>query len=148
MDWSDLIKNKPAVRTMPPTAQETLSLNGITLTHRWISSNSPTISALWGTSECEPLHESEMESRLALPPQQDVSSGLMCISSDGLTAKPAARQSSVPLDTHSEALPQTKSFTPHGARTQQVNFNQNLFFFFQHSQGEKFSANFYVTNFH
>lgn len=52
----------------------------------------------------------------------------MYISWDGLTAKPAALQSSVPLDTHSEALPQTKSFTPHGARTWKENLIRTFFF--------------------
>ena len=63
------------------------------------------------------------------------------ILSDGLTEKPTAWQSSVPFDTHSKALPQTKSFRPHGARTWQVKFNQDMVLF-THSRGEKFKYEF------
>lgn len=114
---SDLINTNPAVRTIPPIAQETLSLNGISLVHCWKSSKITEFSPFLVDSNCEAFHESATEPRLALSPQQKVSSEATWTISDDFTRKPAARQRSVPLETHSAALPHTKSFTPQGART-------------------------------
>lgn len=65
---SDLINTKPAVRTIPPIAQETFSPNGISLTHCWKSSNILKLSPFRVNSNCEAFHESATEPRLALSP--------------------------------------------------------------------------------
>lgn len=63
---TNLINNIPAVSTNPPTAQETISLIGISLTHCWKSST-----LNFSDSE-EPIREafqeSAIDSRLAFPP--------------------------------------------------------------------------------
>lgn len=55
---SHLTNNGPAVRTIPRTAQETLSLNGISGSHCWKSSDILSSLAFWGSSDCEIIQES------------------------------------------------------------------------------------------
>jgi hypothetical protein len=62
------MNKRPAVRTNPPTAQDIFSLNGISCTHCWKYSRTLKFSSFWGNSDREDLHESAIESRLALPP--------------------------------------------------------------------------------
>lgn len=122
--WTNLIKKRPTVSTNPPTTQETRSANGISVTHCWKSSSNPLCTLFGEVLVCDLFHESAMESRLACPPQQDAPSTLSPASLIVLTEKPAARQSSVPLWSHSEALPHTKSPTPQGERTWNTMPNQ------------------------
>lgn len=68
MEVSDLTNSKPAVRTIPPTAHETLALNGMALNRSWKSFSMLIFLPFLGTLELEGFHESEIISRLALPP--------------------------------------------------------------------------------
>jgi hypothetical protein len=64
----DLIKIRPAVRTIPPIAHETLSPTGMSLAHLWKSRTSQEVTPLNVGRSFEEVQESEIESKLAFPP--------------------------------------------------------------------------------